>query len=222
MALDTDSPLGTVALSIELLGGRPPYTGSIAGSPNDFGGCLDIVPVSDEVLNLILNESGVGNLPSNPPPTGQVTVKDAVGHSVTFEPFAVPMAPTSIVTIPPPAPQPTTGSFYDNAALGTIVIRLSSVGGSDPFVFWSIVSGFDDGTGNSFLDIQPDGSMPLNSFGTTYYAAHPGNGTLTGFVQVTDSNGNSPPSPTQITLTVVAHPADPSAIATVSLVHSIA
>jgi len=220
MALDENSVAGDVAGSIEIIGGLPPYTVSLVDSPNDFAGILDLVATdSDHIFNFVLNALGVGNLT---PLTGQVRVVDALRRSVTFDAFTIPLGPISIALLPPPAPTPTTGSFYDNTALGTVVIQLSAVGGSGLFVFWEIVSGFDNATGNSFLTINTDGSMTLNQFGVDYYTAHPGDGTLTGFVQVTDNNGLSPPEPTQITFTVLAHPVDGQTVASISMVHTIA
>jgi len=218
MAIDQNSVAGDVAISFEVIGGLKPYAVSVVGSPNDFAGFLDVAATdSDEIFDLVLNAAGVGNLPSDTL-TGQVTIMDALRRSVTFSAFSVPLGPVSIVTLPISV-TPITGSFFDNAALNTVVIQLGTINATFP-VTWSIASGFDNGTGNALVTMQPDGSMTLNAAGVTYYGAHPGDGTLTGFVQVTDANGLSPPSPTQITLTVVAH--FTLAVASISMVHAIA
>lgn len=89
--------------SIEVIGGLPPYTGSIAGAPNDFSGCLDIVTTdSTEVLNLVLNANGAASFPDGIPITGQiplsgqVTIIDVLRRSVTFGAFTIILGPDSI------------------------------------------------------------------------------------------------------------------------------
>jgi len=213
--INANSVLGDVAISVEILGGVKPYTPSLVDAPNDFGGYLDAVvdTNSDEIINLVLNAAGVAGLPNGADLTGQIKITDALRRSVTFDPFTIPQGSG----VGPGSISPTTGSFFDNATLGTVVINLGAINATQPVV-WSIVSGFDNGTG-ALLEMQTNGQMTVNSAGVTYYGANPGNGTLTGFVTFVDSNGLSPPAPVQITFTVFASAAP---VASISMLHAIA
>ena len=117
---------------------------------------------------------------------------DSVPRTLT-----VPAGPTGVT--------PTSASFFDNAALGTIVINTDPVGGTAPFTF-AIASGFNNGTG-VLLDIHDDGTLTINATGVTYYAAHPGAGSLSGTINCTDAAGLTIAVAPTISLTVLDHSA---------------
>ena len=220
MPIGADSVLGAIAGTIEFIGGKPPFKITIADSPNDFSGWLDIAETDqDHVFEFTLNEAGVINLPSNFPLTGSITVIDAAHRSATFGPFTIGTEGGSIGGGAAISISPTTGSFFDDAELDTVVIHLATVNASSPLA-WSIVSGFDNGGANVLLDMQADGTMTLNADGVTYYGANPGDGTLTGFVTLVDADGRSPDAPVEITLTVFASAT--AVVGSISMLHAIA